>query len=108
MVANVVSTATTASLTVRDPGFTAPGHLVNGTRALAEPLQVRATNAAVPSGAFAPLPGDRSPLGLLQYLAPVSNDKVTIGFRQSIAADEPLATGGYGKTLVFTLSTSTP
>ena len=33
---------------------------------------------------------------------------VTIGFRQSIAATEGLRTGAYGKTLTFTLSTTTP
>ena len=45
---------------------------------------------------------------LLSYAGPVTNDAVTIGFRQSIGANEPLLTGSYGKTLVFTLSTSTP
>jgi hypothetical protein len=33
---------------------------------------------------------------------------VTIDFRQSIAATEGLRTGAYGKTLTFTLSTTTP
>ena len=33
---------------------------------------------------------------------------MTIGFKQSIAATEPLITGGYGKILVFTLSATTP
>lgn len=37
---------------------------------------------------------------------PVSNDAVTIDLRQSIAADEPLRTGTYAKTLTFTLSTT--
>ena len=57
---------------------------------------------------MAPLRSDRSPLRLLSYAGPVTNDAVTIGFRQSIAAGDSLLTGGYGKTLVFTLSTTTP
>ena len=39
---------------------------------------------------------------------PVSNDQVTIGLRQAIAANEPLRTGTYSKALTFTLSTTTP
>jgi len=33
---------------------------------------------------------------------------VTISFEQDIAANEPLRTGAYTKTLTFTLSTTTP
>jgi hypothetical protein len=33
---------------------------------------------------------------------------VAIDFKQSIEANEPLRTGRYGKTLTFTLSTTTP
>ena len=40
--------------------------------------------------------------------APVSNDPVTIGFKQSIGANDALRTGAYSKTLTFTLSTTTP
>ena len=42
------------------------------------------------------------------WTAPVSNDPVTIGFKQHIGANEPLRTGSYSKTLTFTLSTTTP
>jgi hypothetical protein len=38
----------------------------------------------------------------------VSNDPVTIGFKQHISATEPLRTGAYSRTLTFTLSTTTP
>ena len=38
----------------------------------------------------------------------MSNDPVTIAFRQHIGATEPLRTGSYSKTLTFTLSTTTP
>ena len=49
-----------------------------------------------------------SPLPLMNYSGPVSNDGVTLTFKQSIAANEPLRTGSYSKTLTFTLSTTTP
>ena len=39
---------------------------------------------------------------------PVSNDPVTITFKQSIGATDALRTGSYSKTLTFTLSTTTP
>ncbi len=48
------------------------------------------------------------PLALLSYAGPVSNDTVTFGFRQNIAANDALRTGTYSKTLTFTLSTTTP
>jgi dipeptidyl aminopeptidase/acylaminoacyl peptidase len=81
--ASVTSSAGDATLTVSDPG-----HLMNGTFALPEPLQVTFSKAA--------------------WTGPVSNDPVTIGFKQHINADDTLRTGTYGKTLTFTLSTTTP
>ena len=99
------STATAAELTVRDPSSQATGHLVNGGRALAQAVQVRA--AARPT-AYAPVPENGSRLRLLTFPAPFSAAPMTIGFKQSINATEPLITGGYGKTLVFTLSATTP
>jgi hypothetical protein len=104
MVATVTSTGGDASLAVTDPSANATGRLVNGTFALNEPLQVRAS-----TNAFAPLsatPG--SSLALLTYGGPVSNDTVSIGFRQHIGAGQGLRTGTYSKTLTFTLSTTTP
>jgi hypothetical protein len=81
--ANVISTAGDAAMTVSDPG-----HLTNGAFSLAEPLQVSiAPNA---------------------WTAPVSNAAVAIGFSQAIGATEPLRTGSYGRTLTFTLSTTSP
>jgi cytochrome c len=106
LTANVITTAEATTLTVHDPSANAAGRLVNGSFALAEPLQAKATNAANPAGAFAPVGSD--PLTLLQYPAPISNDAVTIGLRQSIGANEALRTGRYGKTLTFTLSTNQP
>jgi hypothetical protein len=100
--ATVISTAGDAALTVADPSGEAPGHLVNGAFSLAEPLQVQATSAAGTGDAFGPLGT------LLIYDGPVSNDTVTIAFRQHIGAAQPLRTGTYAKTLTFTLSTTNP
>ena len=38
----------------------------------------------------------------------MSNDAVTIGFKQPIGATDALRTGTYAKTLTFTLSTTAP
>ena len=38
----------------------------------------------------------------------MSNDGVTITFKQAIGANDALRTGSYAKTLTFTLSTTTP
>jgi amidase len=81
--ANVISTAGDAALTVSDPG-----HLTNGTFSLPSPLEVSFSKAT--------------------WIAPVSNDPVTIAFKQHIGATDPLRTGAYSKTLTFTLSTTTP
>ncbi len=102
--ATVTSTAGDAALNVLDPSAAAPGRLVNGSFALGEPLQVRAN-----SGPFVPLSAEASsPLTLLAYDRPASNDAVAIGFRQDVESNEGLRTGAYGKTLTFTLSTTTP
>ncbi|MDA0172551.1 hypothetical protein OJ998_25845 [Solirubrobacter taibaiensis] len=81
--ANVISTAGDATLSVSDPG-----HLTNGAFSLAQPLQVAFSKSA--------------------WSAPVSNDPVTISFKQAIGANDPLRTGSYSKTLTFTLSTTQP
>ncbi len=106
LTASVTSTGGDATLSVLDPSSTSPGHLVNGSFSLADPLQVRATRSGGPLSPFAPL--GAGTVALLGYGAPVSNDPVTIGFKQSIGASEPLRTGTYGKTLLFTASTMTP
>ena len=81
--ANVISTAGDASLTVSDPG-----HLMNGTFALPEPLRVDIAPAS--------------------WTGPVSNASVAITFRQHIGANDALRTGSYNKILTFTLSTTSP
>jgi hypothetical protein len=102
--ATVTSTAGDAMLSVTDPSQSATGRLVNGSFALGELLQVRANAIA-----FAPLSATAgSPLALLSYGGPVSNDSASIAFRQVIGGGQALRTGAYGKSLTFTLSTTTP
>jgi hypothetical protein len=81
--ANVISTAGDAALTTSDPG-----HLMNGSFRLPQPLQVEINPAS--------------------WAGPVSNASVAITFRQAIDADDALRTGRYSKTLTFTLSTTSP
>jgi hypothetical protein len=81
--ANVISSAGDAGLSVSDPG-----HLRNGTLALPWPLEVSFSKSA--------------------WTGPVSNDPVTIRFKQHIGATDALRTGRYSKTLTFTLSTTSP
>jgi hypothetical protein len=91
--ATVTSTAGDAALTVSDPGTNAPGHLVNGAFALAQPLMIG---------------GSALPAVAKTYAGPVSNDAATVTFTQAIGANDPLRTGTYSKTLTFTLSTTNP
>ncbi|WP_037502626.1 S8 family serine peptidase [Solirubrobacter soli] len=81
--ADVISSAGDATLSVSDPG-----HLANGAFSLTDPLSVSVSKSS--------------------WSAPVSNDLVTVGFSQHIGASEALRTGGYSRTLTFTLSTTQP
>jgi hypothetical protein len=108
MPASVTSTAGDATLTAADSSATATGHLVNGAYVMAQPLQLRATNAANPNTPYGALTGTAAPLTLLTWPGPVSGDAVTVGFKQSIGATDPLRTGTYTKTVTFTLSTTNP
>ena len=63
-------------------------------------LTIPQTNANVGSSAV--------PLNLLSYPGPISNDAVSLGFKQSIGSSDALRTGTYSKTLTFTLSTTQP
>ena len=99
----MISTAGDATLSVADPSSTNTGKLVNGSFALPQTLQATANG-----GTYAPVGGSASPTALLTYSGPVSNDPVTLGFKQSIGANDALRTGTYSKTLTFTLSTTTP
>ena len=96
----VTSTAAEATLSLVDPSTNNPGKLVNGTFALAAPVE-----AAV-NGAFTPVTG--TPSALHTWAGPVANDKLNLKFKQTIGADEALRTGSYSKPLTLTLSTTTP
>jgi hypothetical protein len=104
--ANVISTAGDATLSVADPDTAHTGHLVNGSFALPQALQAKASSPSGTGGAFAAVGG--TPLGLLTYAGPVSHDPVGVTFQQPIARTDPLRTGSYSKTLTFTLSTTSP
>ena len=106
--ANVISTAGDALLSVADPSSTATGHLVNGAFSLPSALQARARNAANQGTAYNNVGSSASPLNLLTYGGPISNDAVSLEFQQRIDAADALRTGTYAKTLTFTLSTTTP
>jgi hypothetical protein len=81
--ATVISTAGDATLSVSDPG-----HLMNGTFAMPEPLQVSFSKST--------------------WTGPTSNEDVTISFKQHVNETDALRTGAYSKTLTFTLSTTQP
>jgi len=104
--ATVTSTAGDATLSVVDPSSVAPGRLVNGAFSLPQALQVKATSAGGLGAAYGAVSG--TPRTLLTYAGPVSNDTVTLGFKQPIGATDALRTGAYSKTLTYTLSTTTP
>jgi hypothetical protein len=109
LTANVISTAGSASLSIADPSSTATGKLVNGTFALPSTLQARASSAGgTGSAALADVGGSAAPTALLSYAAPISNDSVTVAFRQHIGATDALRTGAYSKTLTLTLATTEP
>jgi hypothetical protein len=106
--ANVISTAGDALLSVSDPSSFGTGHLVNGTFVLPQPLQARARNAANTGTAYNNVGSSASPLNLLTWSGPISNDALTIEFSQLVNSNDALRTGSYNKTLTYTLSTTTP
>jgi hypothetical protein len=106
--ATVISSAGDALLSVSDPSSTAAGHLVNGAFSLPESLQARARNAANTATTYANVGSSASPLNLLTWSAPTSNDQVALQFNQKVNANDALRTGTYSKALTFTLSTTQP
>jgi hypothetical protein len=106
--ATVTSSAGDAVLSVADPSSVHTGQLVNGAFFLQQLLQAKARNATTANSTYANVGSSAAPLSLLSYAAPISADQVTLDFKQTIAASEGLRTGAYGKTLTFTLSTTTP
>jgi hypothetical protein len=106
--AAVTSTAGEATLSVADRAASTAGHLVNGGFVMPQEMQVAATSDAGMGGGFALVGGPSLPTALLRYTGPVTNDLVTVRFRQPVAATDALRTGTYSATLIFTLSTSQP
>lgn len=103
--ATVTSTAGDALLSVADPSSANTGHLVNGSFALAQPLQARARNASNTGTAHNNVGAS---LNLLTWDTPTSGEAVSLDFKQTIGLNDPLRTGAYAKTLTFTLSTTNP
>ena len=106
--ANVITSSMGATLSVADPSPFATGRLINGAFSLPQALQVAATSPGGTGLAFATIGGSSSPTTLLTWPGPISNDTVTLNFRQPIAVTDALRTGAYSKTLTFTLSTTSP
>ena len=105
---NVISTAGDALLSVADPSSQNTGHLINGSFFLPQPLQARARNATNTGTAYNNVGSSASPLNLLTWNGPISNDALTLEFSQKVNANDALRTGTYRKTLTFTLSTTQP
>jgi carboxypeptidase T len=106
--ATTVSTAGNAALSVADADPVNTGKLVNGAFTLASPLRAAATSPAGVGSPLAAIGGSATPTSLLTYAGPVSNDPVSVAFKQAIGANDALRTGTYSKTLTFTLSTTNP
>ena len=64
--------------------------------------------ASATGTAFNTMGSSASPLNLLTWIAPVSNDPETIESKQATGSSDPLRTGTYSATLTFTLSTTSP
>ena len=115
MTASVTSTAENVSLSVADPAR--PPRAASSTgrsrsprrcRVASSTLQDPAANPPLTVRPAGPVGGSASPLQLLTYNTPVGLDVATLTFKQSIGRTEALRTGGYSKTLTFTLSTTNP
>ena len=70
------------------------GGFGTGSRAW-RPLQARARNAANTGTAYNNVGSSASPLNLLKYSAPISNDAVSRGSASSVNANDALRTGTY-------------
>jgi hypothetical protein len=112
----VTSSGGNATLTAIDasapPTTSLTGYLVNnaagGPYALRSPLKISATDGGTSPSSGNQVLTSGTPVALLSYGAPVSNDPVAIGFAQPIGATEPLRTGTYSIAVTLTLSTTAP
>jgi sugar phosphate isomerase/epimerase len=106
---NATSTTADAKLTMADLSTSSPGFLENGPFKLASAMQYRHVTAGQsPLPAFTPLSGSNAPVELRTWATPTTNAASTLDLRQSIGGDETLRAGTYRKSLLFTLSTTTP
>jgi len=96
--ANVTSSAGNAALIVQDTSPFWTNHLVNGSFALSQELQVKNN-----FGDYQTMPA-----GLRFWSGPTASEAVPVELKQSITASEPLRVGSYTKSLIFTLSTTAP
>ena len=108
--ANVISTAGDATLSVARPATPATTGASSTARSALPAAAARGRDepGRAPARALAPVGGSANPTSLLTYARPVSNDPVTVAFKQAIGANDALRTGTYSKTLTFTLSTTNP
>jgi hypothetical protein len=83
------------------PSSVATGHLVNGAFSLPSFLQARGRKADTQGTAYNNVGSSASPLNLLTWSGPVSNDAVALQFAQHIDANDALRTGSYSNTLTF-------
>lgn len=91
---------------IRRPALTG---VVLGTIAPAQPLAVGAQTTAPDATGTAPTDLGAAPLTLVSYPTPLTSpDTVAISLTQRISAQEPLRTGRYGASLLFTLTAATP
>ncbi len=111
LAATVESDEAGAVLTIEDPSTGGvPGHLQHaGGTSLAQPLLASATTTAPGATGAPPTPVGAAPTVLATYTAPLAlPDPVVISLRQQVGETEPLRTGTYDKTLVLTLTSTTP
>ena len=109
------STAAESKLVAEDASAIDKGHLVQvyehgafkATYELPAPLETNATvsNQGGIGGALTSLV---TPVTLLTYAKPFSEDEVTVAFNQKIGLHDQLHTGTYSKTITLTLSTTEP
>ena len=99
--ARVTATTGDATLSVSDRSASNAGRMVNGTSALPRPLEI-----SVGAGTFSPV--GATALLLKSWSGPTSIEQVPLTVKQSIVDTDPLRAGTYGKTLTFTLATTTP
>ncbi|MDA0179764.1 ThuA domain-containing protein [Solirubrobacter phytolaccae] len=100
MTASVRATTGTAALSIVDHSAVGPGHLVNGSAVMPQPLQARAGDAAHGTVSGIPL--------LLRSWTEAAVETLTVGFQQPVASTDRLLEGRYAKTLTFELGTTTP